>query len=274
MKIYMIIDGEKGLDCRWTELSKKDNGYFKVDRDFLIEFMPSEVFEVLVKRGIYINGKDSEKESGVYIQRLILALYYIIVGLQGHHLLKILAQNYISHLIPIKIGVHQELDREDFLEGIEQSFEFERKEQIKQFADDEERKLKSRNRLQNREETIIRILELSVKGLSVDEIVQVMDGKVCDKKVREYRNLFPLAEEFLGYLEYQKDKEFSGLYSNLGEKWRYVIKWEERKNKNIAEFLASKMGKKFINSNSTFTPEKDKINQESYYGYLSKERDI
>lgn len=271
MKIYMIIDGVQGFDCRWTDLTLNDNGYYKIDRDFLIEFLPPENFNILIKRGIYISGKDSESESDVYIQRLIGALYYCVVGLELHHHMKFLAQNEINTLIPLEKRTHRKIDRMNFDKGFKKSLEYEKKLQVKQFALSEESKLKSRNTLQNREVTIKKILELKVGGMNFDEIFVAMDGKICDKKIREHINLFPLAEEFLAYLDSQENKEFPDLYSDLDKQWRYIIAWEKRKNENIGEFLASKKGNLVSNSGSAFTPEKSKINKENYYGLISGE---
>lgn len=270
MKIFIVLCNGQSMDCRWSKLKKKTSGYYKVDREFLLNFLGQKIFDILVRRGMYESGDDSEKESDIYIQRFILTLVYIIIGLQVHHLLKNLAQNDFAHLVPIEVGIHQKVDRMDFLEGIDKSLKIERTEQIKQFADEEEKKLRSRNYFQSREETIIEILELSVSGMSVDEIVQAMDGKICDKKVREYINLFPQAEGFLKYLKAQENQEFADLYSNLDQKWQCLIDWEQRRDKNIAEFLIEKMGKEVINSGSAFTPQKQE-NQWNHYGYINEE---
>lgn len=234
MAIYLIVENIKQSGRREIPIEINENGYYKLDRECLIDCLPQQVFSELIKRGIYINGKDSLKDSNVYIQRFVPSLYYNMVELEGHHLMKNKAQSDILHIIPLKTGIHQQIDRlTDIQKGIDKSIEQEKELQIIQFGK------KPQRRLQNRATVIESILKLKVSGKSTGEIIEAMKPTICDKKVREHLKFFHYASGFLEYLKNQEQEEFAEEYSKLGKEWQFVVEWECIRDKNLQEFWAS-----------------------------------
>ena len=270
--IYIAVGNIKDFDCRWASPSLNENGYHKLKTDFLNELLPAGIVDLLFKRGINIHGKIGSSGSKFYVQRLVATLFYITVGLEIHHLMKLKTMNNIWGLIPVNKGIHDRMTAwKDLEREFNKSIELERELQIAQFAKEYESKLKSKWSNQSSEGVILEILQMKVSGMPTAKIIKKMKGKAGEKKVREHLRTFYHAKEFSEYLEAQLGEEFSDLYANLDEKWKYIVKWEKNRNSNINEFLAPKRQKEGINSNSISTRPKDNVSAEIYYGYELEE---
>lgn len=269
-KIYVVTHNLEGFECRWSN-AIKNNGYDKISRDFLKDLLPNG-FGILVKRGSYQSGKDSPKESSLYLHRVIAGLYYNIVGKEIHHLNKIETQNDIWNLVPMEQGIHQEIDGwKDFEKGFNRSIELKKELQIAQFFKEYESQSRAKWSNQSSDGVILMILKLKTSGLSTKKIIKMMKGKAGEKKVREHLRTFCLAKEFSEYLELQLNEEFSDLYAKLDEKWRYVISWEKNKDTNLQEFEAFNNAQIGESDNQANLYLKNNGNEGIYYGYLMEE---
>ncbi len=221
-----------------------------------------------VKDGAYLNGEDSEKESSLYLQRLVATLYYNAVGLFCHHLNKVKGQNDIWNLIPIEKSLHDEIDGwKNFEKGFNKAIEYKKELQIKQFY----KTNSSRWSLASDEGVIFIIIKLKASGMNTRKIIKRMQDKVCEKKVREYLRFFYFSEEFLEFLESQSIEEFLDLYTNLDSKWMYVVNWEMNKDKNLQEFEALIEAQKSVSNNPEFLLSDYRSDEGIDYGYMNVE---
>lgn len=266
MEIRLIVENCKKKGRKHIKVKKHSKGYFKLDRKQLLDALSPKDFKTLVKNGMYFYGIDSKSNSDIYIQRLVLALYYNIVGLQGHHLLLIKVQNNIYLLIPMPCGIHQKINGwENSQKGIDKSLELEKELQIEQFA----KTKKSRYSVQKTGKTILQLLELCDDGLSKKEIAKKMKDTACEKMIYDYANHFYYANEFLDFLENQSITEFTDLYSILGEEWRYVADWEKNKAKNLQEFETENASENIINGNLALIPQELNNDGDYYSGCIT-----
>lgn len=264
-KLYVYVGNNKNSGCRWTTLIKKAYGYRKITLSFLEMIFEPSILDEFIKRGCYIDGQKSGSGSSIYVQRFIASLYYVIVGFDAHHLNKIRSQNDIWNIVPIEEKLHKQLDGwADSDKAFNRAIELKKELQIKQFAETK----RTNYSVKSSSDSILKILKLKAQGLSTAEIINKMKGKVGERKIREYLNTFYHAEEFVAYYVSQSEEDFSDLYANLDEKWRYVKNWEKSKNKTLAEFEAFKVAQLQQVEDLADIEVNSNNNADNYYGHI------
>lgn len=265
-KLYVYVGNAKNSGCRWTTLIKKAYGYRKIPFSFFEMIFKPSVLDELIERGCYITGQKSVCDSSIYVQRFIASLYYVIVGFDAHHLNKIRSQNDIWNIVPIEEKLHKQLDGwTDSDRALNRAIELKKELQIKQFAE-----TKSTNYSVKRScDSILEILKLKAQGLSAKEIIKKMKNKLGERKIREYLKTFYHAEEFVAFYESQTEEDFSDLYANLDEKWRFVTNWEKSKDKTLSEFEAFKFAKLPVVKDLADIEVNSNNNADNYYGHIN-----
>lgn len=270
MAIILIAENIK--QSGWKEIPAYENnytnGYVKLDRDAIKDILPYKDFKSLVKRGCYFEGVDSEKESDIYIHRLVGAIHYSIVGKECHHLDCKKIYSMIINIIPLDHGIHQTINSwGNARRGIEKSLELEKELQIEQFS----KTKRKRWTVQSDVDVVADIINLIATEVSKNQIKETYKDKMSNKTLSKYINYFYYSKDFLEFLENQNITEFTDLFSILGEEWRFVVDWEKNKDKNLQEFEEENSSDNDILQDLALIPSKISNEEESYTSCIEDE---
>ena len=216
---YLIIDNCKTPKIIELKQTEQASQYVKLDKPYLLKNMPVNILYYLAKQGLCTTKNNAiKKESNPYLlHRLVMCLYYNIIGLTVHHNNKNPQVNHINNLTPLEDTLHKRLDR------IENSALYQDKTNFYHQKFKETCFKLTKNTLASRDSNVLTILHKLYLNIPVRNIIC---SKYKQTKVYEIKRHYFYLVEFINYIKSLIDKETTPLYEKHHKNWKYILDFE------------------------------------------------